>query len=326
MLALSRKRVLMPVSPDRSGRARIALLAETSDGPARAIAAALKRRGMTALRLSLKECGFDTSAPSGLRLPGFEAALPDAVLVRGIPTGSFEQVTLRLGVLHALQRLGVMVWNDARAIERCVDKAMATHLIAAAGLATPATFTAQSRAEAEAIAARECAGGASLVLKPLFGAQGRGLRLIRNAADLPGEDETACVYYLQRFVEPAGRHWQDYRVFVCRGRAIAAMARIGSTWITNVKQGGKPQPALLTAELSAIAERACAAVEADYAGVDLIRGRCGTLFTLEVNSMPAWSGLEAANPGLCVAEILAEQFLAALMSKRQSVWPAAAGS
>lgn len=266
------------------------------------------------------------SAPSGLRLPGFEAALPDAALVRGIPPGSFEQVTLRLGVLHALRERGVMVWNDARAIERCVDKSMATHRIAAAGLATPATFTAQSFGEAEAIAARECIDGEALVLKPLFGAQGRGLRLIRGVSDLPGEEETAGVYYLQRFVGPAGQHWQDYRVFVCRGRAVAAMARIGSSWITNVKQGGKAQATLLTAELATLAERTALAVGADYAGVDLIRGRCGTLFVLEVNSMPAWSGLEAANPGLRVADILAEQFLAALRSKRKASWPAAAGS
>ena len=29
------------------------------------------------------------------------------VLVRSVPAGSFEQVTLRLGVLHALEVLGV---------------------------------------------------------------------------------------------------------------------------------------------------------------------------------------------------------------------------
>ena len=43
-------------------------------------------------------------------LPGYGTALPDAVLVRGIAGGSFEQVTKRLGILHALRELGVPVY------------------------------------------------------------------------------------------------------------------------------------------------------------------------------------------------------------------------
>ena len=305
---------------------RIALFAEARDGPARQVAAALKRLGAETVRVSLKACGFDTRSASGLVLPGFADALPAAALVRGIPAGSFEQVTLRLGVLHALRAAGVMVWNDARAIECCVDKSMATHLIAAAGLATPATFTAQCREEAVAIAERECVGGAALVLKPLFGAQGRGLRLVRSPADLPGDDEVGGLFYLQQFVEPAGRHWQDYRLFVCGGKVVAGMMRIGASWITNVKQGGRPQPAVLTEDLIDAAERATRAVGADYAGVDLIRGKNGTLFTLEVNSMPAWSGLERANPGVDVPDILAGRFLAALAGRGHGRHSAAAGS
>lgn len=302
---------------------RIALFAEAGDGPAREVAAGLRRRGAEAVRLSLKTCRFDTREPFGLALPGFEAALPDACIVRGIPAGSFEQVTLRLGLLHALRELGVMVWNDARAIECCVDKSMTTHLIAKAGLATPPTFTAQSREEAADITARE---GVTLVLKPLFGAQGRGLRLIHSPDDLPAEEEVASLYYLQHFIEPAGEHWQDYRLFVCGGRTIAGMMRIGANWITNVKQGGQPQPAILTADLVDTAERATRAVGADYAGVDLIRARDGTLHTLEVNSMPAWGGLTAANPGLDVGDVLAERFLAALALRERAGRPAATGS
>jgi tetrahydromethanopterin:alpha-L-glutamate ligase len=315
----------MPALPERVmiGR-RIALFAEASDGPARQIAGALRRLGAEPVWMSLRGCGFDSRQPFGLSLPGFDGALPDAALVRGIPAGSFEQVTLRLGVLHALRELGVMVWNDARAIECCVDKSMATHLIGKAGLATPPTFTAQSREEAAGIVARECEGGGALVLKPLFGAQGRGLRLVRSADDLTAEEEIGSLYYLQHFVEPVGAHWQDYRLFVCGGRTVAGMMRIGASWITNVKQGGQPQPAVLTADLIDAAERATRAVGADYAGVDLIRSRDGVLYTLEVNSMPAWSGLEAANPGLRVGDVLAETFLAALARRSPAaIQPAA---
>ncbi len=316
----------MPASRERLTAPRIALFAEPGDGIAHRIAAACTRRGADAVRLSLKACGFDTRAAHGLALPGFGAGLPDAALVRGIPAGSFEQVTLRLGVLHALRQAGVMVWNDARAIEACVDKSMTTHLVSRAGLASPPTFTAQSPDEAAAIVARECSGGAALVMKPLFGAQGRGLRLVRSADELPSENEIGGVYYLQHFVEPAGAHWQDYRLFVCAGKALAGMTRSGASWITKVKQGGSPRPAVLTVDLIETAERAARAVGADYAGVDLIRGRDGVLYTLEVNSMPAWSGLETANPGLKVAELLTERFLDTLAQRRPAERPAATAS
>jgi tetrahydromethanopterin:alpha-L-glutamate ligase len=51
------------------------------------------------------------------------------VLVRGIAGGSFEQVTKRWTVLHALLALGVPVYNEPRAIERSVDKAMTSLLL-----------------------------------------------------------------------------------------------------------------------------------------------------------------------------------------------------
>ena len=78
------------------------------------------------------------------------------------------------------------------------------------------------------------------MLKPLFGAQGKGLRLIRKPDDLPAPDEVAGVYYLQRFEAVEGEGFRDYRLFVVRGRVIAAMMRRAATWITNVKQGGEP--------------------------------------------------------------------------------------
>src|SRR6476646_1835720 len=79
---------------------------------------ALDRLGLSVARVDLAACGFEGGE---LRLAD-QDELPGMVLVRSVPAGSFEQVTLRLGVLHALEVLGVPVVNSARAIERCVDK------------------------------------------------------------------------------------------------------------------------------------------------------------------------------------------------------------
>ena len=83
-----------------------------------------------------------------------------------------------------MTRLGVRVVNAPRAMEACVDKSMTSFLVARAGLPTPETWTLESFEQARALVRREIEGG-PLVLKPLFGAQGKGLRLIRAVDDLP---------------------------------------------------------------------------------------------------------------------------------------------
>src|SRR5215203_2315039 len=137
----------MPRSPD------IALITDAVDWHARALTRAFARLGARARAVALPACAIDTTSPLGLAIPGFDR-LPDAVLVRSLSGGSFEAVTLRLGILHALRERGVPVWNDARAIERCVDKSMTSFLLARAGIATPATWTTESREAALAIVRR----------------------------------------------------------------------------------------------------------------------------------------------------------------------------
>jgi len=216
--------------------------------------------------------------------------------VRGIAGGSFEQVTKRLGVLHALRELGVPVYNDARAIERSVDKSMTSLLLHAAGIPTPPTWATESTAHARRIAMREGAAGHALVLKPLFGSQGKGLQLVGDVAGVhhpvPELDTMyGSLAYLQRFVPPAADPGFDWRVLVVGTRAVTAMRRVSAGWIHNVAQGARCEPAELTPALAALAERSAAALEMDYAGVDMIPCADG-VHVLEVNGVAAWRGLQ----------------------------------
>ncbi|HWT31575.1 MAG TPA: ATP-grasp domain-containing protein, partial [Propylenella sp.] len=237
----------------------------------------------------------------------------DGVLVRTVSAGSFEAVTRRLGILHALRRLEIPVWNDAAAIERCVDKSMTTFLLQQAGVPVPASWAVEGLAAAERIVQAEVSAG-PLVLKPLFGSQGRGLKQIRAVADLPPPEEVGGVYYLQRFVPGAGPTFHDFRIFVIEGEPVAAMARHGSTWITNVKQGGRPVCVSLDRELAALAAASAQAVGARFCGVDVVRGADGAAAVLEVNSMPAWSGLQSV-ASIDIAAALAEAFCRAVRAE-----------
>ena len=297
------------------------IFAERVDWHTRSLLAAISARGRAARVVSLKSCGFAVGETAhGLILPGFGDELPDACFVRSVPNGTLEQVTLRLGVLHALRELGVPVLNDARAIERCVDKSATTFLLAHAGLPTPRTLVQETRDAAQMLV--DSAPGDS-VLKPMFGAQGRGLLRLPRGAALPADEEVGGVYYLQDFVaaphgaEPGGDGeaceqvlHEDFRVFVVGGAAVAAMARRGTSWITNIHQGAIGVPVAAEGVLADYAVRAAAAVGAAYAGVDIISGAEGRLMVLEVNSMPAWRGLYDAT-GHNMAEALAAQLCSA---------------
>ena len=109
---------------------------------------------------------------------------------------------------------------------------------------------------------------------------------------LASPEEVNGVYYLQEFIPPAQAHHQDWRIFVCQGRVVASMIRHGTSWITNIKQGARAKAAIASQELVDLAVRAAACVGANYAGVDVIQARDGKFYVLEVNSMPAWNGLQ----------------------------------
>ena len=287
-------------------RPRVAIFVDDADWHTRRLKRAFTAEGADAVSVSLQDTGFAIAGGGhGLRLPGFTDALPDGVFVRTISAGSFEQVTMRLGVLHALRELGVPVHNDARAVERCVDKSMTSFLLHKQGIATPATWSIESMAEARRVVRAEARPERPLVLKPLFGSQGRGLRLIDGLAALPPADEVAGVYYLQRFIRGRAPGWRDWRVFVVGGRAVAAMIRHGTHWRTNASQGARCEGVPAVGELATLATAAAAAVGADYAGVDIVRDADDRCFVLEVNSMPAWAALQRVAAVDIAAELAA---------------------
>ncbi|WP_218508610.1 RimK family alpha-L-glutamate ligase [Variovorax sp. dw_308] len=299
----------------------VAIMTDEIGWHTRQLQAALRARGCVGRCIDLADCRIDTTAAwHGLVIPGFGRELPDAVLVRGIAGGSFEQVTKRLGVLHALRELGVPVYNDARAIERSVDKSMTSLLLHAARIPTPPTWATESLAQAQRIAIREGAAGHALVLKPLFGSQGKGLRLVGEVAGVHHAlPDIGAAYgglaYLQRFLPAQTSPGFDWRVLVIGGRAVTAMRRVSAHWIHNVAQGARCEPADLTAELAQLAEGAAQALGMDYAGVDLMpspprtgaKAR-GGIQVIEVNGVAAWQGLQRVT-GFNIAAALVDDLL-----------------
>jgi len=216
---------------------------------------------------------------------------------------------LRLGLLHALRECGIAVYNDARAIERSVDKAMTGFLLHRAGIATPATWTGESVAHARRRVVREAAAGREVVLKPLFGSQGKGLQRL-GELPLPDLEGYGSVAHLQRFVTSGASPGHDWRILVIGGRVAASMRRQGRTWIHNAAQGARCIGGSAPVAFERLAVRACSALGLDYAGVDLVPDESSPdgAQVLEVNGIAAWQNLQQAT-GVDIASLLVDDLL-----------------
>jgi RimK family alpha-L-glutamate ligase len=228
------------------------------------------------------------------------------MLVREVPGGSLEQVIYRMDALHTLENNGVRLINSAYAIEKMVDKYYTLSLLGAAGLPIPETRMTEN--PSKALEAFHNLGG-DVVIKPLFGSRGVGMVRVTDE-EIAGRVFRAMqvggfIYYLQKFVEHD--KW-DIRILVVGGECIAGMKRKSDDWKTNLSAGGRAIPFILTKEICDASLKAASVVGADYCGVDLMYNPEGELFLLEVNSMPAWQGLQTVTP-FDIADRLADYCL-----------------
>lgn len=271
---------------------RVVIFNDTHGWHSEQLTAALRQRGIDTVLTDLAECRIDLDSPTGLIIPGLGSELPAAAIVRGIAPGFLEQITLRMDVLHTLAELGVPVFNPATAIEHTVDKARTSLRLHLAGLNTPRTWACENPEIARKIVTQQLENGVNLVIKPLFGCQGKGIALIEDMQQFEQQKPVGEAFYLQQYVYPEQVDaWQDWRLLVIDGEISAAMSRRSSHWITNFAQGANCFATTVSDEMRQLAIQATAAVNADYAGVDLIRGHDGQYSVLEVNSVPAWKGL-----------------------------------
>lgn len=230
----------------------------------------------------------------------------DGVLIRMMPPGTLEQVVFRMDALQRLAALGVPVLNPPSAIEAAVDKYLATARLDSAGLRVPPTWCGEWAADA--LVAFEALGG-DVVVKPLFGSEGRGLLRLTDR-ETAGRvfhalERIGAALYLQRFVPNAG---YDLRLFVLGDVVLGGMRRHAppGDWRANVAVGGRAELLTHNQMINDLAIRAARAVGARVAGVDLLPGSDGELYAIEVNAVPGWRALAEVTGRDIAAAVLAD--------------------
>ncbi len=223
----------------------------------------------------------------------------DAALVRTMPLGSLEQVIFRMDCLQALHDGGCKVINPPRSLEVAIDKWLTQHRLHLAGVLTPPTIVCQTRDAA--LAAFEQLGG-DVLIKPLFGGEGRGILRIQDI-DMAWRacgtlQQLGQVMYVQQFLDHVG---YDIRVLLV-GSKLFSIKRVAcdGAWKTNLSQGSRAEAHTLDEHQRALALRSANAVGGSVLGIDLLPLRDGRVVVLEVNAVPGWKGL-AATLGIDVA-------------------------
>ena len=227
----------------------------------------------------------------------------DALLVRTMPPGSLEQVVFRMDALAQLHAQHVLVVNSPKAIEAAVDKYLALCKLQRAGFDIPCTDTSQTVDEAMEGFQQL---GQDVVVKPIFGSEGRGIARINDPAIAERTFkllvQLGAVIYQQEYVPHEG---SDLRLLVV-GEEVFGIRRVNHLdWRTNVSRGAKVEPLELSSELIDMARRGAREMGAVMAGVDLLPTRDGRTLLIEVNAVPGWRALSRALGVDVAAKVLA---------------------
>ncbi len=259
----------------------------------RQLAEAGEHRGHEVWRLEFPQLAARVLAESmDIRCGDIRMNDLDAIIVRTMPPGTLEQVVTRMNLLQVAESAGIVVLNPPRALECAVDKYLTTQRLAMAGLTVPRTIVCES-ADAALNAFLELGG--DVVVKPLFGSEGRGILRVSNEEmalrTFRTLERLGAVLYIQQFL--SGPMF-DLRLLILDGRLLGAMKRTPrpGDFRANISQQGTGEAYEPTKEELDIAKRAADVTKCVFAGVDLMYDQHYKLQVIEVNAIPGWRGLQ----------------------------------
>lgn len=231
-----------------------------------------------------------------------------AVLCRTMPSGSLEQISFRLAALHAAHAAGIRVINPPRTLELAIDKYATLGIVAGLGYPVPETIVVQSRrAASDAFRAL----GGDVVVKPIFGGEGRGVMRIRDPQlawyAFSTLEQLGAVLYVQKFVPPGGR---DIRLLVIGDEVVGIRRTNDHDFRTNVAIGGQARAIRLDTALVNLARQIADKMSLSIGSVDLIDCPTHGHVVVEVNAVPGWKGAQS-----CLDFDLAESMIRCLISK-----------
>jgi fructose-1,6-bisphosphatase/inositol monophosphatase family enzyme/glutathione synthase/RimK-type ligase-like ATP-grasp enzyme len=194
------------------------------------------------------------------------------------------------GALHAQ---GASILNPYPVAAALRDKVVATRVLQAAGVPVPETWVASEPRQLSPLLE-----GGALVVKPYRGSQGRGVQVVRSAAELDSVPAYDALVFAQRHHAPDG---PDRKLY-CIGGRVFGVKRI---WPPRSYEDKLGEPFAVSSELEEIALRCGRAFGVTLFGVDVVMSG-GRPYVVDMQAFPGFKGvpdaaLQLANEILAVA-------------------------
>jgi len=189
----------------------------------------------------------------------------------------------------ALEQEGFRLFNSAKAIEICDDKALTAMAVSGKGIKLPRTVLAPKTFEGIGYSNLEFLEsviiklGLPLVVKECFGSFGQQVYL---ANDLEGLQQivsnTSKPLLFQEYISSS--YGRDIRIQVVGGKVVASMLRVNKNdFRANITNGATMESYHPSVEECEMALKVCEIIGVDFAGVDILFGKEGPVFC-EINS------------------------------------------
>ncbi len=201
-----------------------------------------------------------------------------------------------------LELLGFKVLNSSKCIENCDNKNLSQVLFAKHGVKTPKTITSKLDfssfftvdVEFNEFLIKQL--GFPMVVKEAYGSFGQQVYLVNGVDELINLQERIYKkeHLYQEFISSS--YGKDVRVYVVGKEVVASVLRYNDDdFRANITNGGNVKEYEINDKIKEIAIKAVQAVEADFAGVDILFGENNEPILCEVNSNAYFLGLYSLN-------------------------------
>lgn len=209
-----------------------------------------------------------------------------------------NNVDLHISLILQMEMAGIPLFNKYSAIMNAKNKVKTIQILDGYGIPIPRTVV--IRRQDDLAQTAKLVGGFPLIVKQPVGSFGAGVTIIESMRALKSFllwDQP--MYLLQQYVKYS--KGKDIRIFVVNGKVVGSMMRSAKRgeFRSNIELGGVGKPVEITQEEASIALRSVQALDLNYGGVDVMRGKDGPV-VLEVNSNPGFKELEKAT-GVSIA-------------------------